>query len=1169
MKKHILWVIGVAFTFTTGYSQPWLAKEANLKMVHNNPDFKQQQQLFEAYWKDKKVEKGKGYKPFRRWEYLMEPRLSSDGSIQNIELWNALTQLQNQHNGTSGSYDWKSDGPTTTPLVAGLTEISGNGRVNCIQFHPADTNIIFIGAPSGGLWKSTDGGKNWTTTTDMLAAIGISDIAIHPTYPDTMYIATGDGDAGDTYGIGILRSSDAGATWEPTNLALEITNLTYFRRLLINPDNPQVMIATSSSGIYYTDNAWQTYTKELIGNYKDLEFKPDDYSVVYATRYDYSGKGSVYVSFNGGKTFTKRMDGFTTNNTVNRIELAVTPNNPDIVYALASKSDDNGLFGLFVSTDSAQTWAKVYGNDKNLLGWEENGSDAGGQGWYDLSLAVSPDNYNEVFVGGVNVWKSTNGGKNWTLTGHWTYNANADYIHADHHMFAFSPYTGNLYSGNDGGVYVTYNKAKSWKSISNGLSITQIYKLSTSQNEAKKVLFGSQDNGTFLLANQEWLNVLGGDGMECIIDYSDDNILYGSVYYGSIYRSMDGGESFSPVVPSGNPNGAWVTPYVIHPQNPNILFAGYTDVYMTSNRGNSWEPISDNLTNGNTIKVLEISKSNPNYLYAAYGSYLFKTDDLGKNWTSISSALPRISITSIAIADKDPQKIWVTLSGYTNGSKVFQSFDGGATWTNISEGLPNLPANTICHRNNSFHELYVGTDVGVYYRNASMDSWEFISMGLPNVIINELEINYATDELYAATYGRGVWHTPLLEVVPHPAAFVANNSTICYDGDFMLYYTSPAPFDSLRWEVEDANIKDHSVNFDTLWVSFLTTGKKDVSLTHYYNGVSTTNPKTHYVSVENEIDFTISPNQVFSCSNEPVTISATNNYDYSWSPAELLDTTQGSIVVLTPKNGAKVTVTGQNGSCSQTKTIDVQLVPDDIHNAIYLSLGGHGPFNNSCAGMQQGEPVPPAGSFGDGCNTQDGWCKGEARIDNSIWFKLTVPPSGSLSIATLGFDNQIALYEAVSSTEILKGNYTMLAANDDHASHDDYSAVLDLITGLTPGDTLWLQVDGSFGGAVGSFHITIDSLVDRTTTPITRASQFHINVYPNPSNGLLSFDYKIEHESTLTVDVFNASGNKIESRVFSENTSFHNQLDLTGNKGIFILRFTTRDKQVYRKVIIE
>ncbi|MFW5877930.1 MAG: WD40/YVTN/BNR-like repeat-containing protein, partial [bacterium] len=372
MAYQKIYILMLLFSFSTAaHSQAWMKDLPEKKSFNQSGRFYQVQDAFEHYWEDKEIQKGKGWKQFKRWEDFMEPRVYPYGYMSLPFIKPVLKSFREEGNLPA---DWRSLGPEIIPPIIYADKNSGAGRLNTVAFHPVNSDIMWVGAPSGGVWKTTDGGNNWVSLTDELFSIGVSDIAVNPSNPNRIYIATGDGDGGDTYGIGILRSRDGGNTWETTALQTNVSERIYFRRLLIDPLNPNVLIAASNNGIYRTTDGFETYEIVRSGHFKDLEFQPGNPDIVYAASYNYRGVAAIYRSVDNGRNFLPVQVTDIEGN-VSRIELAVTPDNPDVVYALASDAKDDGFYGLYKSIDEGLNFNKKYGReDKNLLGWSFDGS---------------------------------------------------------------------------------------------------------------------------------------------------------------------------------------------------------------------------------------------------------------------------------------------------------------------------------------------------------------------------------------------------------------------------------------------------------------------------------------------------------------------------------------------------------------------------------------------------------------------------------------------------------------------------------------------------------------------------------------------------------------------------------------------------------------------------
>lgn len=792
MKKLLIFFIVPQFLF----AQNWIDR-----MQDPKENFYEVQEEFNAYWENKTIEKGKGWKQFKRWENFMEQRVFPDG-VQHPELlmeeYNNLQEANNQFNMLPPNV-WTQVGPSNVPLQANGTK-RGIGRVNTIAFHPTDANTIYVGAPAGGFWKSVNGGQTWQTSTDFLTNLGVSDIAIHPTNPDTVYIITGDRDGGDTYAYGLLKSYDGGNTWQTTGLSFNITQYYKGNRVLIDPNNPNILIVSTSNGIYRSVDGGNSFVNTFSISITSMEFHPTNSNVIYGGS---KGSTSIYKSSDNGITWAQAGTGLPSQSDVVRACVAVTADNPSVVYALFG-GNNNGFYGVYKSTNEGLTWTQQ-ANSPNLLGWSTTGSDSDGQAWYDLAFEVSPQDENTLFVGGVNCWKSTNGGQSWNINTHWYGGGGATYMHADEHMLKYNPLNNYIYSGNDGGLYYSADNGNNWTDISDGLQITQFYSLGVSQTVQDKVITGAQDNGTFLKTTSNWDAVIGGDGMECIIDYTNANIMYGALYYGDIRKSTNGGNSFSSIGPSNN--GAWETPYELDRNDPNTIYIGYDELYKTTDGGNNWSIITNNETNGGKIDEIGVSKSNSNVIYFSDGPNIFTTTNGGNSWSNISNNLPYKTISYIIVHPTDANKVWVTLSGYTSGEKVYKTIDGGNTWINISGTLPNIPANCIVlDESSNLENLYIGTDLGVFTTDSTLTDWNmFNNNSLPNVIVSELEIQYQSNKLIAATYGRGLWNIDLQITSPPIASFSYSDSIFCNVPADVSFYNNSYYANTYVWNFGDGN----------------------------------------------------------------------------------------------------------------------------------------------------------------------------------------------------------------------------------------------------------------------------------------------------------------------------------------------------------------------------
>lgn len=838
-KKFLLFsLFSIIISFTVN-SQKWV------EMMHDpSVNFYETQAEFNQYWANKKIERGLGYKQFRRWEHYMEPRVYPKGDItQPSRAYEEFLKYKNRHpelfdlGNNSRSTSWTPLGPTGAPSGGGA------GRINFVRFDPTNSNIMYAGSPSGGLWKTTNAGSNWTTNTDQLSIIGCTDIAIDPTNTQIMYMATGDGDASDTYSIGVLKSTNGGTTWNPTDLNWTVNQGRVISRLLIDPTNSSILLAATSNGIYRTTNAGANWTQVRTGNFKDMEFKPGDPNTVYACG------TTFWKSTNNGATWSQITSGVPTG--VSRLAIGVTPANSSYVYILASNTS-YGLLGVYRSTDSGTSFTQRHGSTPNLLGWSSTGSGTGGQGWYDLAIGVSNTNADVLVVGGINIWRSTNGGTSFTINGHWT-GTGAPYVHADIHDLIFLPGSGShYYSGNDGGVFRTTNNGSSWADISNQMEIAQQYRIGLSTSNPSLIIAGHQDNGTNKLNGTNWTEIYGGDGMDCFIDRTNNNRMFASYVYGDYQRSNDGGNTWTNII-NGLPGGggSWLSPWHQDPTVTNTLYCGYANIYKTTNSGNSWTQ-AGTLTGGTgNVVEFDIAPSNNQIIYAVKRDRIFKTTNGGGTWDNITGSLPVASayLTNLEISSTDPNKVWVTFSGYSSGNKVFRTTDGGTSWVNYSSGLPNIPANCVVFENGTNDGVYVGMDVGVYYRDNTMPTFIPYMTGMPNVIVTDLEIYYGTNKLRAATYGRSTWEIDLFSTasLAPVANFSGTPTTICPGQS--VTFTDLSTFNPTSWSWSFPGGTPNSSTLQNPVVTYSTPGVYSVTLTATNGSGNDAFTQTNYITV--------------------------------------------------------------------------------------------------------------------------------------------------------------------------------------------------------------------------------------------------------------------------------------------------------------------------------
>ena len=717
-----------------------------------SPKLSDIENAFDIYWKDRDyTKKGSGYKPFKRWANHWQDYLQQDGTIANAavlwEAWERKQEAEAQQTlfgvPDNSVISWGNLGPAV--VTNSSVSISGQGRLNTIIKDPNNPLTLYVGSPAGGIWKSTDDGDNWTPLSDNLPQIGVSGIAIDPTNSNIIYIATGDDDAGDSYSVGVMKSTDAGQTWNTTGLTYLYTNYETTNEIFIDPTNNNHIWVASTEGLQKSEDGGDTWVIKQGGNIVDFRLHPNYYnnSIIYAVGYN-NNESKFYRSEDKGETFSE-ISSIPSNS--NRIILETTPAAPDKVYVLSAydNGDDtyegrNSFQGVYVSDDAGLNFNKTAESD-DIYG--------SGQSWYDMALTVSDSDPDILFVGVLNIWRSTDGGDDFTQINYWNQRTNS-FTHADIHFMRY--FDGVLYAGTDGGIYRSANDGINFEDLSNTLSIAQIYTVSTSRPDSSKLASGLQDCGGFALSGSNWNSYHGGDGMGTAVDPFGENTYYGMTQYGgSLYRTNtggDGGWSSREFIASGPVKGEWVTPLEFAKSGD--LYAGYDQLYVLN--GGLWKQLS-NHDFGHNLRLLTIDPININNIYVATEKNVYKSTDGGVTFTNILQT--DYYVRDIEIHKTNNNQVWVLSSG-----TVYSSADQGQNFTSESTGLEW--ARTISHQQYSPDDsLYLGTILGVYYTDNQVNGWHSISSNLPNVKVSDMEINPYDNILTVSTYGRGIWQTPI------------------------------------------------------------------------------------------------------------------------------------------------------------------------------------------------------------------------------------------------------------------------------------------------------------------------------------------------------------------------------------------------------------------------
>jgi len=695
--------------------------------------------------------------PRLRWEFFYQKRAYPFDRIPAGAVARAQAQAVAQRSSLrlapppiAGS-QWTSIGPATIPISGGAI-----GRLTAIAVDPTDPGTIYVGGAQGGVWKTITGGASWVPTTDGECSLAMGWITVDPVNPDIVYAGTGEQhfSADSYYGCGLLRSTDGGGSWTQLGASVFRTSTggAKISRVVVDPSTAGSVGTTrlyvaSDFGIHVSTDGGASFARALTGIVTDLVMDPRNPAVLYAA---VRGIG-VYRSADRGTTWFLASTGFAT--AMQRINLALAPSAPDTLYASVQGSGPD-LAGIWRTTDGAATWTQR----------AATGASCGSQCWYDMAIAVDPANPDVVYFGGVGLFKSTDGAG--------TFAAITGGVHVDQHVLAFAPSdAGQLFVGNDGGIYRSTDGGGSWTSLNTDLVLTQFYEgIALHPWEPQTVMGGTQDNGTLTSdGTSTWWHVLGGDGGFTAIDHRDPGIRYAETQwsvnsgYSGPRRSDGGGFVLRTNGIDVSDRALFIPPLVMDQTDPAVLYFGTYRVYRTTDRAESWTPISPDLTGGSgRVSAIAPAPSDPGVLYVGTSDgRVQSTTDGGATWTlrSLPTSGTRY-VQDIAVDPRDPLTAWVVVSGFLT-PHVFRTTDGGATFANVSGSLPDSPVNAVAVDPTSRAMVVIGTDVGAYLSADSGSTWTPLMSGMPNVAIFDIAYNANTGTLIAATHGRGMFRLQL------------------------------------------------------------------------------------------------------------------------------------------------------------------------------------------------------------------------------------------------------------------------------------------------------------------------------------------------------------------------------------------------------------------------
>ncbi|MDN3724763.1 T9SS type A sorting domain-containing protein [Aequorivita sp. SDUM287046] len=733
-------------------------------------------------------------------DLMFMQRAYPSGEINTAAYSEAILWKKQSANRNIANEVWQFTGP-----------LNIGGRITDIEIPSTQPNVHYVGAASGGIFKTVNGGNDWTPIFDEQEMLSIGDIEISKNNNNLIYVGTGEVNAGGgslVYdGDGIYKSTDGGATWQSKGLP----NIGSVGKIVLDPNNDNIAFVgamgtlfknNNNRGVYKTTNGGESWQQVLFVSDStgvvDMSIHPTNGNIVYAASWErirrpnrrqYGGITSrIYKTIDGGTNWTELTNGLPSiASQKGRISIDISQSNPSVLYARYADATGN-IQGVYKTINGGDSWIAVNSNQLTNVGFH----------WWFGGIFIDPSDENTLYNVDFEVQKSTDGGNNWRSV--------FTYAHVDQHSMAFNPSASNqILLGNDGGLYYSSNGGDSAiKDLK--LPITQFNRMYVDAQNENKIYGGAQDNSTSRTQTgglSDWTIIYGGDGFQTLVDPTNTNVIYALYQYGELGKSTNNGNSFSSATNgiSGGDRKNWDTPIAFDPTNSQTLYYGANRLYKSTNAANSWNAISPDLTNGphsgnltfGTITTISVSPFNNEIIYVGTDDgKAWITQNGGNDWNDISVGIPTRWVTKIYASKANANTVYLTLSGYRFGESighVYKSVDFGNNWVDISAGLPDIPVNDI--EQDGFGNLFIGTDVGVLASGDEGANWRVLGENLPSVVVSDLFIHETSQFLYAATYGRSIYKIDIssdilsknensfhseITIFPNPASEIVNVS---------------------------------------------------------------------------------------------------------------------------------------------------------------------------------------------------------------------------------------------------------------------------------------------------------------------------------------------------------------------------------------------------------
>ena len=848
MHKHKSFLIIYYFISICTYAQIETNYNSNNKnvpmwaklMYSQNPDQGEVIKLYEEFYKTNKFIKNKHTQYYKRW--IRNISRSSDEKIQV--------------NNSEKSNQWQCVGPWDFDKdAASRSYAPGAAHIYTVEQAINNNNVLYAGSATAGAWKTMNKGLNWELITKELDIGTVYSIEIDFLDYNTVYIS-GNG--------GIYKSTDGGLNWNLIGDQNFNSTSHAIVDIKLNPDNNQILFVASNNGLYKSIDGGNNFTEIISGEFLEIEFHPHSSDTMYFVKKD-SDKTIFYRSDDGGTILTQYNNGWPDplpGDHQRRTEIAVSPDDPNKIVALATGSANggSGLYGIYISYDKGENWTfRCCGSQPagppsttniNMMGWQPDGSDDGGQYYYDLALAVNPYDANIIHVGGVNHWISFDDGFTFTCPAKWSQPHKKGYVHADIHDINY--FGNDLWFACDGGIFYSDNAGDSIYKKQYGIAGSDFWGFGSGFKDKNVMLGGTYHNGTLLKDNNtyinDWLCTDGGDGIRGFVNFGNPRMAYSD--YGGKILSGNRTVNISTFNMSLKPNASYIigesSQMEFDPRCYNWHYIGNdTTLWLSKNNGSSFEPI---FHFNNKVTSVEVAWSNPDVIYVAtweswWGQkQIWKTNDAGKNWTEITPTNINGQIWipyDITISSDNENILWIartSMYGTTSnaqGYEVFKSINGGQSWINLTTPtLDDINITNIEHQRGSDGGVYIGTRKSVYYRNNTMNDWEIYNHNLPARTFSTQLVPYYREGLLINATNRSVYEIDLFENSPPSAQIAADKLEVnCMNDTVKFIDHSAVRLSSASWQWNFPGGTPSSSSLENPIVTYHNPGSYDVTLT--------------------------------------------------------------------------------------------------------------------------------------------------------------------------------------------------------------------------------------------------------------------------------------------------------------------------------------------------